>query len=80
MEERRLIDVVGVNVDGTPYEGQMYETIVAPTKNTGFGVKWGVCSICLMSFPLNEMMNVRGKWYCRKNQCYRDTLPKEQKR
>ena len=80
MEERHLIDIVGVNSDGTPFEGQMYETLHAQTKKTGFGVIWGTCSVCLMDFPLNEMMKIKGKWYCRKYKCYEDTLPKEQQK
>ena len=77
MEERTLINVTGVNADGTPFSGQMYETQHAMTKKTGFGVKWGMCSACLMDFPLNEMLSIKGKWYCRKYKCYEDTLPKE---
>lgn len=77
MVERELIDVTGVNRDGTAYSGQMYQTLVAPTKKTSGGVIWGVCSICLMTFPVNEMMKYKGKYYCRKNKCFEDTLPKE---
>jgi len=80
MEIRRLIDVSGVNADGTPFEGQMYETLHGTTKDTPIGVRWGVCDICLMSFPKNEMSLVRGKWYCRKNGCIKDTMPKERRK
>jgi len=80
MEERRLVDVTGVNADGTPYVGQMYETQHAPTKETQMGIKWNYCSICLMDFPENEMVRIKGKWYCRKYKCYEDTLPKEIKK
>ncbi len=79
MEERRLIPVTGVNADGTPYSGTMYETIHAPTKDTPMGIKWNTCSVCLMDFPETEMMRIKGRWYCRKYKCFEDTLPKEYK-
>lgn len=77
MEMRRLITVTGVNRDGTPYSGTMYESLHGTSKETPLGIKWGTCSICLLDAPVNEMVYKNGKYYCRKYKCYEDLLPKE---
>lgn len=69
--------VTGYNRDGTPYSDTMRMVLYAPTKNTPLGTKWGVCCKCRMSFPLNELTNIKGKLYCSKNRCIEDTMPKE---
>jgi len=69
--------VTGTNRDGTPFSGTMLVALYAPTKNTPIGVKWNVCCKCRLSFPENELTKIRGQWYCTKNRCIEDTMPKE---
>lgn len=65
-----------VDEQGNPYGPAvtMLEPQYGTTKETAAGVKWGLCDICTMSFPLSEMLRKNGKYYCRKNKCYEDTM------
>lgn len=77
MEVRRLIEVTGTNSDGTPFTGQMYETLHGTRGKAQDWMKWNTCHLCGMDFPINKMMYKDGKYYCYKYKCYQDLLPKE---
>jgi len=78
----KTVQVQAVDEQGVPYGPivEMLEPQYGTTKETAAGVKWGLCDICTMSFPLNEMLKKNGKYYCRKNRCFEDTLPREQQK
>lgn len=71
------ITVTGVNRDGTPYTGTMLEAQYGVTKDTPLGVAWEICTKCRLSFPMNELTKIAGRYYCTKNGCIKDTQPKE---
>jgi hypothetical protein len=41
------------------------------TRSSGFG-RWAICPTCLEEFPIQEMVNVRGKYYCTKYNDYEE--------
>lgn len=65
----RQVHVVGVNADGTPFDGFMQEADFRPTSSGFTGGKWQECVRCGHVDKEAAMSKVSGKWYCSYSGC-----------
>lgn len=65
----RQVHVVGINADGTPYDGMMVEADFRPTSSRFTGKPWHECVKCGHVDRESAMSLIRGKWYCSYSGC-----------
>lgn len=60
----RQVHVVGVNADGTPYDGYMTEVDICPTSSKHTWKPWHDCARCGIIGSENELVRKGGRFYC----------------
>lgn len=68
------VHVVGVNADGTPFDGYMTEAEFAPTSGQFTGKPWHACATCGWVDREAAMVGVGGKYFCVKYGCAADKM------
>jgi hypothetical protein len=64
-----LEHVVGVNADGTPFDGYMSVAEFAPISKQFTGKPWHACVRCGHVDKEGAMTNFSGKWFCNYSGC-----------
>lgn len=65
----KQVHVIGVNADGSPYDGFMTEVDFVPTSKGFTGKPWHECVRCGHVDKEAAMRLIGGKWYCTYSGC-----------
>lgn len=62
--------------DDPPVGYETYDMSVATsgTRGMAVGEPWGQCYICRYDYPLSEMVESHGRYYCKEQGCSEDLL------